>query len=152
MHINSSTYYLKNMDTLSFFRPPFTRLRVSITANLLSPVIEEIVIRGLIQSTVKNTALLAMNHFAASGIGIAVTTYLSVVLQLNRRHSRDINNFIAVNQLVNGIFFGLAMEMTGGLITPISLHFFHNLINVELIDSRTNLEVIFLDDGLIRTV
>lgn len=126
-------------------RPTFAYFRFSLGANVFAPIIEELFMRGLIQNTLKNVALTCMDNRNATVFSVTTTSVLFVIphhLFPLGVFDKSMSNFITINHFINSVFFGLAKEMSEGFIAPISLHFFHNLINVELIDKRTNTEIL----------
>jgi membrane protease YdiL (CAAX protease family) len=121
-------------------------IKLSVAVNLIDPVMEELIFRGAIQSTVKYAASAVMSPVCASVFSIGATSTLFVLPHHwfnGKAYNKSISNFVTTLHLVNGVFFGLAKELTGNVIAPMSLHVFHNLVNAPLIDRKTQKEIIF---------
>lgn len=139
---------LKSWKWLIFDRNRPAYIRFSYGANVFSPLVEEILQRGLVQSILKNIALLGLNPMPATAVTVVANAALFVIphhLFPNGQFNRSLKNFVTINTFVGGIFLGFAKEISGGLTMPISLHLFHNLINAELIDRQTKREIVFLN-------
>lgn len=109
-----------------FTAPPAVRVGFMISAVVVAPVLEELIFRGLLQTTLLSLAR-PMSPAAQRPFAILATTVVFLLLHLSAASPHALPALAVLS-----IGLGYLYERTGSLVTPIVAHAAFNAINIGL--------------------